>query len=278
MGGASGTRNDGEAYRGTEPEVWHPRDTAAHLQAARMHRERMATLGWLAASVGHDLRTPLAGIRANSELALGALDRVARALGGAPEPSLVREIATLAELERTNLQAVDRLNEIIAGLMAFAGNNGATPRRAAVATAVDHSLLLCARELHHVRLVRCVAPDLPEVAARPAELMQVLVNLLVNAAHALPPGGTVELVAQAWTPVRVAVMVADDGPGLAPEVRARLFRPGVTTKAARGGTGLGLSIVKRIVQDNGGTLEVDTTPGQGARFRILLPHATSPCA
>jgi signal transduction histidine kinase len=117
--------------------------------------------------------------------------------------------------------------------------------------------------------VRVAAPSsLPRVVADRDHLKQVLLNLVLNAVQAAGRGGRVTLEAQ---PARdgITIVVADTGPGIAPDVLPRIFDPYFTTR--NGGLGLGLTIARRIVQAHGGSLEVESTPGAGARFTVRLP-------
>ena len=119
-----------------------------------------------------------------------------------------------------------------------------------------------------------LADDLPTVSADADQLVQVLVNLLENARDAAGEGGRIRLSTAARRDGGAELIVDDDGPGVAPEMRERLFEPYATTKKASGGTGLGLAIADRIIADHGGSIAVEDAPGGGARFRVLLPPRT----
>ncbi len=242
----------------------------AATPADLVRSERMVTLGWLAASVGHDLRTPLAAIRSNSDLVLKVVERLrTKVLQG---EDLDRALATLEDLERTNMQAVDRLAQIVQGLKAFAQAERPGLRQGNAEEAIDQALRLCKQEIGHVQVRVDVKHPLPMVAVPDAELMQLVMNLVLNAAQAMAGGGDVDVAAYGEGD-RVTMTVTDNGPGLADDVCGNLFKPGITTKAATGGTGLGLSIVKRIVDMHGGHIEVASEPGRGVRFRLSFPIA-----
>jgi signal transduction histidine kinase len=123
-----------------------------------------------------------------------------------------------------------------------------------------------------VRMAVTIESGLPRVRGVAAELNQVWANLIDNALDAVPASGSVEVTASREN-ARVVVRVADDGPGIPPDVRDRIFDPFFTTKGVGEGTGLGLSVSYGIVRDHRGTIEVDTTPGRGSRFTVLLPLA-----
>ena len=132
---------------------------------------------------------------------------------------------------------------------------------------------------HRARLEKDVR-RVPPVQGSPARLAQVFVNLLANAAQAIPEGDAISHVirisAREQPGGLVAVEVTDTGAGISPAVLPRIFEPFFTTKPAGQGTGLGLSICRSIVQGLGGRLEVKSTPGSGATFRVVLPAATAP--
>jgi two-component system, NtrC family, sensor histidine kinase PilS len=225
--------------------------------------ERLADLGKLAAGLAHELRNPLASMMGSVELLRGAL------LG--PEDHRLLDIV---------LREGGRLEHLVTEFLAFA--RPAPPRRGRfdLATVVAEAL----EAFHHdpaaegVELRRELEPA--PATGDPDQVRQVLWNLLLNAAQALParPGP-----GQARGKVRVAcrpladggseLVVEDDGSGIAPADQALLFTPFFTTKPE--GTGLGLATVHRIVDAHGGSLTVDSTPGEGARFTVRLPPAAS---
>ncbi|HYG68759.1 MAG TPA: HAMP domain-containing sensor histidine kinase, partial [Anaeromyxobacteraceae bacterium] len=129
------------------------------------------------------------------------------------------------------------------------------------------------------RLELDAPPTLPEVLARRNELSQVIVNLVANAVDALPPdrtdGNRIRVTARA-APGEVTIEIEDNGCGIAPELLPRIFDPFVTTKDVGRGTGLGLSVCHGIVTALGGRIEVESEPGKGTRFRVVLPTADLP--
>jgi two-component system NtrC family sensor kinase len=128
-----------------------------------------------------------------------------------------------------------------------------------------------------IEIQRRVAPGLPEIQADSHQLVQVVVNLLVNAIQAMPGGGVVVL--EAYTEKGYVVWaVADQGVGMGPETIERIFEPFFTTKGVGEGTGLGLSVVHGIVTAHGGHMQVQSEPGKGSRFEAHLPIAGSSVA
>ena len=123
-----------------------------------------------------------------------------------------------------------------------------------------------------LRTELAVEPDLPRIPASPDHLKQVFLNLVINAVEAMPEGGCLSIAAQRDGP-RLAISFADQGVGIRPEHRGKIFDAFFTTKGAVSGVGLGLSVSWGIVREHGGTIEVADAPGGGAVFTVFLPIA-----
>jgi PAS domain S-box-containing protein len=232
--------------------------------------ERMASLGRLASTVGHEINNPLTYV-------IGALELLARditALGPARATPLLERI----ELAR---EGAARVRDIVSDLRALAAPVEPRPGVANVQRALDVAAASCAHEIEHrARLVRDHG-ELPAVAANEGRLVQVFVNLLINAAHAIDDGDVagneIRVVATAGEG-RVAIEVLDTGRGFAPHEATQLFDPFLATPH---GSGIGLSIAKRIVEAYGGTLVASARIPRGGCFRVELPasaHAATPAA
>src|SRR5207249_227042 len=120
-------------------------------------------------------------------------------------------------------------------------------------------------------------PDLPSIRANHDQLLQVFINLIVNASHAMPEGGTVSIAVRAAHPGMVRAIVADTGCGIPPENLTRIFDPFFTTKPRGEGTGLGLSIIHGIVESHGGTINVASKPREGTTFTLDFPVPAGSC-
>jgi signal transduction histidine kinase len=123
---------------------------------------------------------------------------------------------------------------------------------------------------HQIQVTAEVPDDLPLVHADPDQISQVLLNLFINALHAMPEGGTLKVTVKPQANV-VALVIADTGHGISREHLGKIFTPFFTTKEVGKGTGLGLTVVHGIIEEHGGSIAVDSEPGKGTTFTILLP-------
>ncbi|OJT19446.1 hypothetical protein BO221_34225 [Archangium sp. Cb G35] len=235
----------------------------ATAQQELVSRERMAALGELSASVAHEVRNPL-GVIANS---VAALSRMVEPTHG-----------TSWELLGVMGEEVARLDHLINGLLDFARPQVPRLLPQPLGPVVDGALEAASRTQPHatrVQVTRDMEAALPDAPLDAQLLHLALSNLFTNALQAMPQGGTLhiglgQVPARGGVP-QAHVSITDSGPGIPPEVMARLFEPFYTTKAS--GTGLGLAIVQRIVEAHHGSVEVHSTPGQGTTFIVLLPLA-----
>jgi signal transduction histidine kinase len=267
------------------------RETGVRL----VQTERLAAVGELAAGIAHEANNPINfASNALRELArrvgdLGAFaERVAGLDWGDPaalhasaaglaklreELGIDELVESVAELVGIAGEGLERTQRLVGDLRDFAAPGEGARRPMDLRRGLASSVQLVRHALRQARieLHLDLDPDLPAVEGDPRALNQVFLNLFKNAAEALEGrGGTV------WVSARregdaVRVEIRDDGPGIDPEELPRIFEPFHTTKAAGRGTGLGLAISRRIVSEHGGTLEVESSPGAGARFAIRLP-------
>jgi PAS domain S-box-containing protein len=247
-------------------DITQKREAEARLMVA----DRMASIGTLAAGVAHEINNPLASVVANLDLAT----QDAKALAGrVPVPSeLLDEIADARA-------AADRVRLIVRDLKVFCRGEDEKRGPVDIHQVIESSLRMAWNEIRHrARLVKDYG-HIPAVEGNEARLGQVFLNLLVNAAHAIPEGNVKENTIRIRTFVapdgRVVVAIADTGAGIPAEVQARLFTPFFTTKPVGLGTGLGLAICHRIVTSMAGEIALKTEVGKGTEFSVLLPAACS---
>jgi|JI6StandDraft_1071083.scaffolds.fasta_scaffold00262_16 signal transduction histidine kinase len=234
------------------------------LQSQLLQAQKLEVIGHLAAGVAHDFSNILTVINA-------ACDVLECDLQGTPSGPLVAEIA----------EASERAAALTRQLLAFS-----RPRALALVDLDLNDLVRGAERMlgrllgSHVQLDLQLGPELWTVQVDRGLLEQVLLNLAINARDAMPTGGALRIetanerdaAAAAW----VRLSVIDAGQGMPPEVAARIFEPFFTTKPASRGTGLGLATVQRVVDGLGGRIRVDSAPGKGTRFDILLPRSPAP--
>jgi signal transduction histidine kinase len=252
-------RNDeiGDLGRDFNTMVRQLRESRAeiqHLHRTQMSRaEHLATLGELAAGLAHEIRNPLAGIA-------GVIEIVGRDL---PEASPARAVFGDVKDE------VQHINRIVTDLLEIARPKAPNKRFADLVSTVEHASLFAREQATHRNIqLEVHRRSIPPVEHDPGQIHQVVLNLLLNAIQATPPGGSVNVEFDE-DEESATVTVADSGCGIPSETLANIFRPFFTTKGE--GTGLGLSLAKRIVEDHAGKIDVTSRVGQGSRFSIVLP-------
>lgn len=239
------------------------------LQAQLVQQDRLAALGLLAAGVGHEINNPLVYVLGNLDLAI------------AEEPLATTDEARAreADVREALVEARDgarRIVEIVKGLKLFSRSDGPAVSPVEIADVVESAIKLAENELRHrARLVRRY-DAVPAVLVNEPQLGQVVLNLLINAAQALPIGESdhhaVTLSSRVDESGRVCLDVNDTGAGIPPEIVDRIFDPFFTTKPVGVGTGIGLSVCMSIVQSMGGELSVTSRPG-ATTFTVALPAA-----
>jgi two-component system nitrogen regulation sensor histidine kinase GlnL len=238
------------------------------IESATRHAERLAALDAVAAGLAHEIRNPLGGIKGAAQLLRAEI----------ADPELIRCTDLI-------IHEVDRL----AGLVDQLRDLGSPPPLALESVNIHRILndvIDLERQAPYWGAVAVVAefdPSLPPVNGDPAQLHQVFLNLLKNAAEALDGAGTITIATRMDPGYRVrrpgvrqkilAVTVSDTGPGVPEADRPRLFAPFFSTKAR--GSGLGLALCQRILAQHGGAIVYDPPSGGGARFRITLPVSDS---
>ena len=257
-------------FRGQPTRVVAVRDVTARkqLEAKLTLSDRMASLGTLAAGVAHEINNPLAAVMLSIELAH-------KELAGGRDANLARA----SELLASAAEHAVRVQRIVKDLRALARPEAEPPAQIDLAEVIAYAQSVASYQIRHrARVEVHIAPLGPIYGSR-ARLEQVILNLLVNAAQAIPDDGAEHRIAievREHGPDRFAIEVHDTGVGIAPELRARIFDPFVTTKPVGEGTGLGLSICHTIVASLGGTIDVESEVGAGTTFRLVFPRGSAP--
>jgi C4-dicarboxylate-specific signal transduction histidine kinase len=236
----------------------------------RAEVERLVLVGQLAAGVAHEVNNPLAFVKSN----LGYLAQELRREGGPADRAELGDV--LAETQ----QGVLRIQQIVADLRRFSREaDGSEAEEGRVEEALSEAKRLASVRLRSLgEVVLDIAPGLPPVRLGQRQLVQVLVNLLLNAADAVEmavPARRAHIVVRArQAEGGVRMEVEDNGPGMGPEVLPRLFEPFFTTKPPGKGTGLGLALCREYVCRAGGMLHAENRDEGGARFVLVLPLVT----
>jgi len=224
--------------------------------------ERLASVGRLAAGLAHEIGNPISAL-------MGLEDLV---LAGGLTPEEEHDFLTRMRKE------TERIHRILRDLLQFArpaaqplsGEEEQEPGDVDTAARDTAALVAPQRSLKEVSLQLDVAPGLPAVSLAHEQLMQVILNLVLNAADAVGAGGNIRIAASRQGG-GVRLLVEDDGPGVDARVKAQLFEPFVTTKDVGKGTGLGLAVCRGLVEAAGGSISLDLEYGRGARFVVDLP-------
>jgi len=228
------------------------------LERELQDKERLASLGLLAAGVAHEVNTPLTGISSYAQLLLADTE---------PDDPKYR---VLKKMEQQTFRASNLVNS----LLELISNRPRSRELVSVAQLVEQTLALHEDLLKPKRIHVQVEP-IGDVRIRGnfQDLQQVLTNVLLNARDAVDEGGNIAIRVREEGE-RVCIRIKDDGKGIAPDIIGRIFEPLVTTKRGQGGTGLGLAISRRIVNASDGEITVQSAPGKGAEFSISFPRVT----
>ena len=249
-----------EVYESLRQKVWELRERDARIRAfdeMLTRASRLSSLGELAASIAHEIKNPLISI-----------EGFAKRIEKSSDLQKIREYASVVEKES------ERLSSVLVRLLDFSRMTGPNKEYLDVNAIVDDTALFTEHHLTTFRKVSLTVTKeekLPEVYADRIHVQQALLNLVMNAAQAMPQGGPVLIrtghrgAEYAW------ISVSDEGIGIAEEDLDRIFEPFFTTKPKGEGTGLGLSLTKKLIEANRGKIEVESVKGRGSTFRLLLP-------
>ncbi len=229
--------------------------TIKSQQEELIRREKLASVGQLLAALAHDLRNPLGVIRSSAQLVIEDQQ----------SPTVKQEVA------RYIIDEVDRLTHRINDFLRYARQKPPEPKQLPAEQIAQAAIVRWKAQggYQHLVIDQRYGADLPPVYVDPDQVKEALVNLLINAREAMPDQGQVTITSRKGQEGTVEVEVADTGCGIPKAHLGRIFEPFFTSKEY--GTGLGLTNVKRLVEDNGGTIEVRSEEGKGSRFIVRLP-------
>lgn len=235
--------------------ILHDLSTRTELEERLRETTALARLGEMAAVIAHEVKNPLAAVR-------GAVQVIGSRLGAQ---------STDAPVIKDILARLDALNDLIQDLLVFSRPPAPKPVRVDLRALIDSVVALLMRDPAFHSLAVEISGEAPHALADPNLLTIAIQNLLINAAQAQQGRGDIRVVLSALAPASTQIAIMDTGPGLPAEIRAALFRPFKTTKAR--GTGLGMATAKRLVESQGGQIEVHSPEGGGTTVTLLVPAA-----
>jgi signal transduction histidine kinase len=217
---------------------------------------KLSTLGELASSIAHEIKNPLISIQG-----------FARRIGTTGDRDKLEKYAKFIE------QEADRLTQVLTRLLGFSRMDEPKKDLLDMNVIVDDTVMFMEHHLtrfKNVELVIQKEPDLPMIQVDKIHVQQAMVNIIMNAAQAMPEGGKI-LIRTGKKDMNVFISITDTGVGIKEEDLDRIFEPFFTTKEKEQGTGLGLSLCKRLIEANAGTIEVESKAGEGTTFTIMIP-------
>jgi two-component system NtrC family sensor kinase len=261
--------------------------------------EKMSSLGQMVAGIAHEINTPLAYVKNSLGSVAGKLPDVKKLIvetnkllklmeATSPDPARLQAkyssvrglidhfaeqqaLAELGQLANDGLYGIEQISEIVLNLKNFSRLDRSKISSFDLNEGLESALILAKHELKHLTVKKQFG-EIPAITCSPSQLNQVFLNLINNAAQAIESGaGKITLSTRMEGADHVAVEIADNGKGIPPEIMSKIFDPFFTTKAVGKGTGLGLSISYKIIEQHGGSINVDSTVGKGTRFTIVLP-------
>ena len=237
-------------------EKMETREKKELLEEQLRHADRLATIGQLAAGIAHELNNPLGDILGFAQLASNSPDL--------PE-SVYKD---LSKIVKSALYAREVIKRVLFFSRQAEVSKSEIDLNRLIENWMDFFEFRCSQ--NDIEIVLALEETLPSLNGDAAQLNQVLINLVVNAIHAMPEGGTLTITTRTRND-RICMRVQDTGTGMNQETRDKIFLPFFTTKDVDQGTGLGLSVVYGIVNEHGGSVKVESAVGQGSTFEIELP-------
>lgn len=238
------------------------------------HADKLASIGQLAAGVAHEINNPAAFVTMN----MYAMRDLVQEAASLAQGRLAEVFRQMDEIVGENLEGMTRIRSIVEEMRAFSRADSDVLEVVELNEAMRAALRFSQREItHRAQLLVDFGDDLPPVLGNRGQLIQVFLNLLVNAAHAIRTGAAQQnsvRVKSMRDGARVVAVITDSGAGIPRDEQERIFDPFYTTKPRELGTGLGLALVANIINDHGGTIEIESDVGRGSRFTVALPMMT----
>lgn len=244
--------------------------------------EKMVSLGNLVAGVAHEVNNPIGAVNSSADVSKRCIANLKKTLAESTsldelthDAKFQKSLKLLEDNNEVTSLAGQRIAKIVRSLKNFARLDEAEYQKANIHEGLDNTLTLIHHKIkNRIQVVKDYRP-IPEIDCYPNQLNQVFMNILVNAADAIPDKGTITISTYVEND-QVVVKISDDGKGIAPEHLDKIFSPGFTTKGVGVGTGLGLSISYNIIQKHHGKITVESEVGKGTTFTIYLPVEGKP--
>lgn len=256
---AQATRIEAQKHQAAALQLAQANRNLQEAEAAVRRSERLAALGQLSAGLAHELRNPLGTIKTSAEMLLKSVDA---------DNAVAREMAGFISSE------VDRTNSLVTRFLDFARPLAVRLEKTDLTQVIDQAITDI--EKHQppfdVTIYKNYSPEIPPFFLDGQLMERVIYNLVLNAAQASPPNGSITVKTRE-SDGTVEITVIDRGSGIPPKLIENIFNPFYTTKSA--GVGLGLAIVSKIVDEHGGSIAVESEPGEGSVFRVYLPFRES---
>ncbi|HAG97101.1 MAG TPA: hypothetical protein DCL78_23435, partial [Gammaproteobacteria bacterium] len=253
-------------------------------------QEKLASLGQLAAGVAHEINNPVGFINSNLTMLAKYTDRALQLIHHMEQTiESQHDEAAIAELNKArtaykykslksnimavideSLEGVDRVKQIVQDLKNFSRIDEAEWQWADIHAGIESTLNIAWNEIKYKAEVHKEYGELPNIECVPSQINQVIMNLLVNSAHAMAEPGNIYIRTSSQED-KITIQVEDDGSGISDDIIGKIFDPFFTTKEVGKGTGLGLSLSYGIIKKHNGELTVVSTPGKGTVFTIVLP-------
>ena len=271
-------------------EIKSSHEELKKAQSQLVQSEKMASLGQLAAGVAHEINNPIGFVMSNVgtlkeySTILSDFSRIALELANQSESKAAQTLKEIDENQNIDFIVGDideimsdcsdglrRVKEIVANLKSFARSDDEEMAEIDINECIENTIKVVWNELKYkVTLHREFQQDLPKIKAHEGQIGQVIMNMLVNASHAIDERGDIHIYTLA-TESGVQIQIQDSGKGMSQAVMSKIFDPFFTTKGVSEGTGLGLSISYGIIESHGGTIRVESKQGVGTTFKIELP-------
>ena len=271
-----------ESAQVMERYAMHVDRLSAERARQLFHAERLSTLGTMSAGLAHEIKNPLGYISTSLETARiywsQASELLARELtteetGSDGTPSTERILDRIPKAFERIATGLERIDKLMQNLKNFARSSCGEKKLSSLNSCVDTALEMCQTALkYHVTVERELDPDLPLLKLEPQQIEQVLINLFVNAGHALEKQESGTITVRSFVEDgSVVLTVADNGPGIPRSKLDTIWQPYYTTKEEGKGTGLGLAITKSLIRDHGGTITAQNRRECGAEFCLRFP-------